>query len=80
MTSYFSDERIAFVIDASSNVENSSIFDKVKSSLLQFTALHTSPKQHKLGLISFGDKPTLDLSFDEKQDEESIKGAIEDIQ
>ena len=70
------DERIGIVVDSSSNVKNASNFDEIKNSLLHFTMLHSSPKRHKLGLISYGEKPNLDLSFQENQDNETIMNAI----
>lgn len=74
-----SDERVGIIVDASSNVRNSSNFELIKNSILQFTSLHTSPKRHKLGMISYGAKPELDLSFQKSQNDESIKKSIKNM-
>ncbi len=75
----FLDQRIAFLIDASSDVKKQSNFDKIKNFLVQFVGLHTSPKHHKLGLVTYGDKPILNLGFEEEQSDEIIENAARNI-
>ena len=60
-------------------MKKSSSFEQIKEFLIHFVGLHSSPTSHRLGVVSYGANPRLDLDFSQEQDDETIAAAIKRI-